>query len=456
MVITFNHGGDMTIHQPPVHRPRSGLVQAFYRPILVRRLLGMSAEPEPSRFRHESGPGLEMHRATRSDHASPADGGRGPRRSEPPSTRGSREGRGRDGAPIRPGSQTLPVPADQSWSRTDFMEKLRLKLRSRHLSPKTEKTYLSWARRFLAHHGYAHPASLGRRDVQDFLEQLNQRLGLGPESQNQAASAIAFMYREIYGLEYGGRERVVRAKGSKVLPRYASPNDVDPVLRRLTGPQRVAAMIMYGSGLRVSETVNLRIQDLQLKSGELFVRAGKGRKDRTTVVPRSATSALRAQIELVEARHIQDLEEGSGWAPLPGALHRKDPRAGWQFSWQFLFPSRRLTSDPKTGNLGRRPIHVTTIQRAVKEAVTATTAPAFISCHVLRHCFATEMLRAGCDLRLLQQMMGHKDLKTTSLYLHIINRPGLNVISPLDRLPSMKHLAETELEQAPDPSPEIG
>ncbi|NNF14310.1 MAG: integron integrase [Gemmatimonadetes bacterium] len=324
-----------------------------------------------------------------------------------------------------------------------------MRIRTRHLSRRTESTYLAWIRRYIAHFGGLHPATLGRADVETFIEQLAQGQGLGSGSQNQAASAIVFLYRELFGVDFGGRKGVSRAQASKVLPKYASADEVDLVMARLREPHRVAAMIMYGSGTRVSETISLRIKDLSLGSGELIVRAGKGAKDRTTVIPRSAMPALRRQIQRVEEGHLEDLEAGRGWARLPSALHRKDPRAGWEFGWQFLFPSPKLTRDPKTGHLGRAPIHVTTVQRAIKGAARAAKVHRPISCHVLRHCFATEMLRAGCDIRLLQRLMGHRDLKTTSRYLHIINRPGLNVISPLDRLPSFKAALEQEAPTSP-------
>jgi site-specific recombinase XerD len=249
---------------------------------------------------------------------------------------------------------------------------------------------------------------------------------------------VTFLYREIYGIDYGGKGGVSRAKPPSVLPKYAAPEEVDQVLARLQGSSRVAAMIMYGAGTRVSETVNLRIKDLSLASGELVVRAGEGMKDRTTVIPRGAVPEIRTQIQRVEELHVRDLEAGAGWAPLPAALHRKDPHAGWDLGWQYLFPASTLTLDPKTRRRGRRPLHVTVIQRAVKRAVRESGVPRPITCHVFRHCFATEMLRSGCDIRLLQRLMGHRDLKTTSRYLHIINRPGLNVISPLDRLPSFR------------------
>lgn len=328
-----------------------------------------------------------------------------------------------------------PSP-DHRRKRARLLERVERRGRARHLSPRTIKTYLGWIRRFLAFHADRDPDRLGRAEVEAYIERLAQRMGLGADSQNQAASSIAFLFREAYGVDLGGARGIVRARTPTVLPRYASPENVERVLERLKGEARVAAMIMYGSGTRVSETMSLRVHDLSLGTRELTVRAGKGAKDRTTVIPRAAVGVLRDQIGAAETQHVADLERGAGWAPLPGALHRKDPAAGWTLGWQFLFPASRVTTDPKTGHRGRRPRHVTSVQRAVKQAALEARVTQTITCHVLRHCFATEMLRSGCDIRLLQRLMGHRDLKTTSRYLHIINRPGLNVISPLDRLPS--------------------
>lgn len=324
--------------------------------------------------------------------------------------------------------------AASGWDRAGLMRKLETRMAARHLSPRTKKTYLSWARRLIAHFGGRNPADLRRADLEAFIEQLAVVQGLSADTQNQAASALVFLYREVYGVDMGGKKGLSRAKASKVLPRYASADDVAAVLRELKAPHQLAGMIMYGSGTRVSETLSLRVKDLSIPTGELIVRAGKGRKDRTTVLPQTAIPALRKQLAVIQAQHVEDLELGGGWAPLPGALHRKDPRAGWELGWQFLFPSPKVTVDPKTDRRGRTPVHVTTVQRAVKSAVRAAGVTTPISCHVLRHCFATEMLRAGCDIRLLQRLMGHRDLKTTSRYLHIVNRPGLNVVSPLDRM----------------------
>jgi integrase len=196
-------------------------------------------------------------------------------------------------------------------------------------------------------------------------------------------------------------------------------------------------MLMYGSGTRIAETLNVRVKDVSLENRELHVRSGKGARDRTTVIASAATPMIREQIRSVAALHAGDLAAGGGWAPLPGALHRKDPSAGWDLGWQYLFPSIKTRVDEKTGRRGRRHLHATVVQCAVKRAARGAGVPRPVTCHVLRHCFATELLRNGCDIKLLQRLMGHRDLRTTSRYLHILDRPGVAVVSPLDRLPSL-------------------
>lgn len=346
------------------------------------------------------------------------------------------------------GRTERPLPAHRPWDATRLLERVGAVIQARHLSPRTQKAYVSWIRRYLGHYGMRDPTTLGKAEIEGFLEHLALDLGLGADSQNRAASSIVFMYREIWGIDLGGREGVRPAKPPSVVPRDASASAVDRVLGCMSGAPKVAAMLMYGSGARISEAIGLRIKDISLSSHELRIRAGKGAKDRTTVIARSAVVALRRQIELVEEQHVEDLERGVGWARLPGALHRKDPRAGWELGWQFLFPSTRITIDPKTKRLGRLPVHITTVQRAVKTAVRRSGVAKPITCHVLRHCFATELLRAGCDIRMLQRLMGHRDLKTTARYLHILDRPGLSIVSPLDRLPSQRESAMEAAEDA--------
>jgi integron integrase len=316
------------------------------------------------------------------------------------------------------------------------LERVRTRIRGRALSPRTEKTYLGWIRRFLTFHRRRDPASMGRKEIEAFLGHLGVELRLGAASINQAAAAVLFLYREIYRVEYGGRHGIARAKSPQVLPRYATPGEVDSLIAQLPRVPRLATMLIYGSGIRIAEAVALRIKDFNLINRELTVRAGKGAKDRVVPIGRGAVREVRLQIEAVARLHTRDLEQGAGWAQLPGALDRKDPGAGWDVAWQYLFPSRKLTRDRRTGRVGRRSIHQSTLQRAIKKGVRSSGIRKPLSAHVLRACFATEIMRSGCELSTLQRMMGHKDLKTTARYLHVLQRPGLHIESPLDRLPS--------------------
>ena len=343
---------------------------------------------------------------------------------------------------VAPSAATGPQPA---WTPAELIERVRRRIRTRNLSVRTEETYLGWIRRYIGFLGGRHPAALGRIELERFVTHLAEREGLGAPSVNQAASAVAFMYRELFGQELG-RQNALRAKQPKVLPKYATPEEVARVFAHLDRVPLAAAMLMYGSGTRIAETLSIRIQDLSLESRELHVRGGKGAKDRTTVLAAAVLPILRERIAAVSAQHARDRAQGGGWAPLPGALHRKDPRAGWDLGWQFLFAASRPSPDEKTGHRGRRHLHATVIQGAIKRAVRAANVARPITCHVLRHCFATELVRNGCDLKLLQRLMGHRDLRMTSRYLHILDRPGVAVVSPLDRLPSW------ERKEAADPS----
>ena len=317
----------------------------------------------------------------------------------------------------------------------ELLERVRSRLRARRMSPRTEETYIGWIRRYLNFHGGRHPASLGKVDLERWITHLATQKGLSAQSQNQAASSVVYLYREMFGQNWGGRNGVTRAQEPTVIPKYASPEDVGRVIARLDPTSRLAAMLMYGGGTRIAETITLRIKDVSLETRELHVRSGKGAKDRTTVIAEAAVQQLEKRIQATRELHERDRAEGAGWAPLPGALHRKDPRAGYDVGWQYLFPSSRISVDPKTGLKGRRHSHPTNVQRAIKLAGREARLTRPISAHVLRHCFATEMLKSGCDIKLLQRLMGHRDLKTTARYLHILDRPGIGLVSPLDRLP---------------------
>jgi integron integrase len=320
------------------------------------------------------------------------------------------------------------------WNRGAFLDGLTRKMRQRQYSERTEETYLGWIHRFLSYHGGRHPGALGIEDVQVFLRYLANERHLSAKSRNQAASALAFLFRVGLGIDVGGgKDGITRARGPQRRPTVLTRDEVKAVLAEMSGTTRLVAQLLYGSGLRLSEALHLRVKDVSLETRTLTVRDGKGSKDRETVIARRIAEALAAQIERTARLHDQDRRGGGGWARLPGALDRKSPAAGWELAWQHVFPASKESADPRTGRRGRWHLHPTAVQRAVRAAAKRTRIPKIITCHTLRHSFATHILRNGADPRTVQALMGHKSLRTTMIYLHPdLRTPG--VVSPLDLL----------------------
>jgi integron integrase len=316
------------------------------------------------------------------------------------------------------------------------LEALRRAIRTRGYSPKTEKAYLGWVERFFAFIGACGGGSravesLAEPDALAFMEHLALSEGLAGRSRNQAASALGFMFREILGQDV--MAGVARAKEPRHLPRVLSHREVLCVLRQLVGKYFLIVVLLYSAGLRVSEALRLRIHDIDFELRQIMVRDGKGRKDRYVPLARRAAALLRAQIQRVAEQHRVDLERGHGWSALPDALHRKKPDAGYELGWQYVFPASTLNIDPATGRTGRWPLHVTAVQREVNDAVRASGLVKPATAHTFCHSFATQALRGGCDIRTLQHVMGHKDIRTTMIYLHVLEQSGGHIKSPLDR-----------------------
>ena len=307
-------------------------------------------------------------------------------------------------------------------------------MRTREWSPRTEEAYLGWIRRFLKFHRDRDPRELGPADVNLYLSYLANERGLAANSRNQAASAIAHLFREIGGVEIGGQNSGInRGKAHPWRPTVLTRNEVGQLLGQINGTPHLMASLLYGSGLRLTECVQLRVKDLGLEDQRLTVRDGKGGKNRLTLLPDRLMRPLERHLDQVRQRHRADRDGGRGWCHLPHAMHRKSPFAGYELAWQFVFPATRETTDPTTGRRGRYHLHKTTLQRAVKRAARRTGIPKTISCHTLRHSFATHMLTAGTDVRTLQQLMGHKSIRTTMIYLHPA-RSNERLTSPLDLL----------------------
>lgn len=314
-----------------------------------------------------------------------------------------------------------------------LLEQVRLAIRSRHYSPKTERVYVGWVKRFILFHGKRHPAEMGEREVAQFLSSLATRDKVSASTQNQALSALVFLYRVVLRRDFDWLNGIVRAKRPLRLPVVLTRAEVESVLGQMHGVEHLMASLIYGSGLRITECLGLRVKDLDFARSEIVVRDGKGRKDRVTMLPARIQGRLVSHLQQVRKRHLADLSSGAGSVELPHALPRKYPRAAWEWGWQWVFPSSRRYKDRETGLRRRWHIHETVLQRAFKDAVRRAGIVKPASCHTLRHSFATHLLEAGYDIRTIQELLGHSDVGTTMIYTHVINRGGRGVRSPLDR-----------------------
>ena len=306
-------------------------------------------------------------------------------------------------------------------------------LRVRSYSPRTRATYLAWIERFLRGNKDRHPDGLGRREVESFLLELTDAR-LAPKSRNQASSALALFFREVLGRDV--LRGVARAREPKRVPTVLSQRQVELVLEALSGKYRLLASLMYGAGLRLTEAHRLRVKDIDFDLMQITVRDGKGAKDRWVMLPESLVPRLRRQIERVTRQHEEDRRAGAGWVALPAALARKDRAAGHELGWQYLFPAARSTQDPATGRRGRHHLNPTATQREVRAAGKAVGIPKPVTCHTLRRTFATQMLRTGYDVRTVQRLMGHRDVRTTMVYIQAITDTGITMRSPLDQAAS--------------------
>lgn len=326
----------------------------------------------------------------------------------------------------------------------DLLEEVRTAVRLKHLSLSTEQSYLDYIRRFIKFHNRRHPRSMGAPEVRAFLSHLAIHDGVAASTQNVAFSALLFLYRNVLGIELGDLASTVRARRPARLPVVFSPAQTRILLSHMRGTHHLLAALLYGSGLRLMECVRLRVKDIDFEYGQIIVRDGKGQKDRRTMLPQSLAGALRGQLEKARELHQRDLNEGYGSVYLPTALSRKYPGADRQWTWQWVFPATRRSVDPRSGIERRHHIQEDGLQRAVKRAVAAAGLNNQGSCHTLRHSFATHLLEAHYDIRTVQELLGHKDVRTTMIYTHVLNRPGLAVSSPLDNVNSRSRLSETQ------------
>jgi integron integrase len=313
-------------------------------------------------------------------------------------------------------------------------QRVRDVLRRRHYSFRTERAYLAWMKRFVLYHGGRHPEQMDAAEVVEFLTHLAVQRRVSAATQRQAQSALVFLYRTVLGRGLEGLEASVRARPSRPVPVVMSVEEVRAVLAELCGTHRLIATLLYGGGLRLLECLRLRVKDIDFSRSQLCVRQGKGRKDRFTTLPGSLRPVMTRHLAEVRAIHQRDLAQGYGRAPLPHALDRKLSTSARDWPWQWVFPASRLTRDPSSGHTTRYHLHESAPQRAVRRAALHAGIEKRITTHTFRHTFATHLLEAGVDIRNVQELLGHRDLKTTMIYTHVTRSGPLGVTSPADRL----------------------
>ena len=316
-----------------------------------------------------------------------------------------------------------------------LLDQLRARCRVKHYSLRTERAYLYWSRRFILANSKRHPRELGALEVEAFLSHLATHDNVAASTQNQALSALLFLYRQVLRIDLPWMESVVRAKRPQRIPVVLSREEVTRLLALLEGPTWLMAALLYGTGMRLMECMRLRVKDVDFDRNEICVRNGKGGKDRRVPLPRTLRESLAARLERVRILHALDVVAGRGRVWLPHALARKYPNAPVELGWQYLFPAAQLSTDPRSGEVRRHHVDESTLQRAVKTARVRAGIDKPASCHTLRHSFATHLLESGHDIRTVQELLGHKDVATTQIYTHVLGRGAGGVLSPLDRMP---------------------
>jgi integron integrase len=334
-----------------------------------------------------------------------------------------------DAAGVKAGTAPVPVPAPPR-----LLDRMRQAIRVRHFAIRTEQTYVDWARRYILFHGKRHPQTLGAAEVEAFLTHLAVERGVAPATQSQAKAALLFLYREVLGVQLPWLDDVVIAKPSRHLPVVLTPREVAALLQQMSGTTGLLAALLYGTGMRLLEGLRLRVKDIEFERRALLVRDGKGGKDRVTVLPENLVLPLREQLAHAQALHARDLRAGHGGVWLPDALAVKYPNAARAWGWQWAFPSAVRSTDPRSGVERRHHLNETSIQKAVAGAARRAGIIKPCSPHVLRHSFATHLLQSGYDIRTVQELLGHADVKTTMIYTHVLNRGGRAVRSPLDAI----------------------
>ena len=326
------------------------------------------------------------------------------------------------------------VGAPSLFAKPKLLDQVRQAIRTRHYSYMTEKAYVGWIKRFIFFHNKRHPAEMAEAEIAQFLSSLASDSHVSASTQNQALNALLFLYHEVLEKEIGYIAGVVRAKRPSRLPVVLTRQEIKTILSLLCGTDWIMATLLYGAGLRLMECMRLRVKDIDFSSNQITVRSGKGDKDRPTMLPASVKESLRKHLEWVRTRYKSDLESGFDGVSLPYALERKYPNAAREWGWQWVFPASKLYVDRVTGAKKKHHLHESVLQKAVKDAVRKAGISKPAMCHSFRHSFATHLLEDGYDIRTVQELLGHKDVSTTMVYTHVLNRGGRGVNSPADRL----------------------
>lgn len=328
-------------------------------------------------------------------------------------------------------SGDTPVPPRR------LLDQVRDRIRFKHYSIRTEQAYVDWIRRYIRFHGNRHPGVLGVAEIERFLTHLAVEGRVAASTQNQAQSALLFLYREILATEVPWLDGIERAKASRHLPIVLTPGEVERLVACMAGLHRLLAALLYGTGMRIMEALRLRVKDIDFERREIMIRDGKGAKDRVTMLPNALAPLLRAHLRRVRRLHESDVDRGEGTVWIPAALARKYPAAARDWAWQYVFPADRPSVDPRSGIVRRHHVSDQSLQRAMRQALRDAAIDKPATPHTLRHSFATHLLESGSDIRTVQELLGHSDVSTTMIYTHVLNRGGRSVVSPLDRLYSV-------------------
>ena len=328
----------------------------------------------------------------------------------------------------------LTASAPSSSAKPKLLDQVRQAIRTRHYSYTTEKAYVGWIKRFIFFHNKRHPAEMGEAEIGRFLSSLATESHVSASTQNQALNALLFLYQEILHLKIGFIDGVIRAQRPKRLPVVLTKDEVRKILGGLNGTPWIMTMLLYGAGLRLMECCRLRVKDIDFSQNQIVVRAGKGNKDRHTMLPAAVKDVLYKHLQAVKRLHEEDLQKGLGRVALPNALERKYPNADREWGWQWVFPATSHYTDRVTGEKRRHHLHESVLQKAVKDARLNGGIAKPAGPHTMRHSFATHLLEDGYDIRTVQELLGHNDVTTTMIYTHVLNRGGKGVRSPADGL----------------------